>query len=77
MSLSHPDIGSILFDLQALADFVYGIEETPTDFALNSNFPRKTFQPDENRESSLADIGITSSTILFVQDLNDDSSDED
>ena len=60
-----------------LADFVYGMEETPKEFSLNSNFPRKTFQPDVNRELTLAEIGITTSTILFVQNLCDDSSDDE
>ena len=62
---------------QVLADFVYGMEETPKEFALNSNFPRKIFQPDVNRESTLEEVGLTSSTILFVQNLCDDSSDDE
>jgi len=68
---------STLDQFKVLADFVHGMEETPEKFALNSNFPRKTFQPGVNRESTLAEIGITSSTILFVQNLCDDSSDDE
>ena len=68
---------SVFINSKVLADFVHGMEETPEKFTLNSNFPRKTFQPGVNRESTLAEIGLTSSTILFVQNLCDDSSDDD
>eukprot|EP00795_Rhopilema_esculentum_P013042 gene13041-3817_t len=62
---------------ELLVDFVFGHEDTPKEFALNSNFPRKTFQTDSNTNQTLAEVGLSSSAVLFVQNLTEDSSDED
>ena len=77
LRLPYLDSTMILFSLQLLVDFVFSHDDTPSNYALNSNFPRKTFHPDTDTHLSLSEIGINSSSILFVQDLTEESSDED
>ena len=62
---------------QLLVDFVSGHEKTPSLFQLNSNFPRRTYQIDAESTLTIEDAGICSSTILFVQGLTDESSDDE
>lgn len=63
---SHP--------LQALYDFVFCDEESPAEFVLVSNFPRKVYALDSSSENqTLEDAGIETNATLFVQNVEDES----
>lgn len=63
---SHP--------LQALYDFVFCDEESPAEFVLVSNFPRKVYALDSSSEDqTLEDAGIETNAMLFVQNVEDES----
>eukprot|EP00794_Sanderia_malayensis_P016927 gene16927-18634_t len=64
-------------EFQLLVDFVFSQEKTPNQFNLNSNFPRKSYPVDAANNLSIEDVGIGSSTMLFVQDVTEESSDEE
>ncbi|XP_057298409.1 FAS-associated factor 2-like [Hydractinia symbiolongicarpus] len=63
--------------LQLLYDFVLSHDDAPAEFLLNTNFPRKTFDIRDHESKTLQDVGIASSSAMFVQSLLDESSDED
>ena len=65
------------FSFQLLYDFVLSHEDSKENFLLNTNYPRKTFPLLHNENKTLEDVGIKSNTALFVQNMDDESSDED
>lgn len=63
---SHP--------LQSLYDFVFCDEESPAEFVLVSNFPRKVYALDSASEhQTLEDAGIETNAMLFVQNIEEES----
>ena len=63
--------------LQMLYDFVFSHDKAPNEFVISSNFPRKTYHLDRDSMVTLQDVGLTSSAALFVQDISEDSSDDE
>ncbi|KAJ7357568.1 FAS-associated factor 2 [Desmophyllum pertusum] len=65
--------------LQALYDFVFCDEESPVEFVLVSNFPRKVYAMDcSSEDQTLGNAGIEANALLFVQNVeNDSDSDSD
>ncbi|XP_020605014.1 FAS-associated factor 2-like [Orbicella faveolata] len=60
--------------LQALYDFVFCDEESPAEFVLVSNFPRKIYAFDSsNEDQTLETAGIEANALLFVQNVEDES----
>ncbi|CAH3168286.1 unnamed protein product [Porites lobata] len=60
--------------LQALYDFVFCHDESPSEFVLVSNFPRKVYAVDSsNEDQTLEDAGIEADALLFVQNIEDES----
>lgn len=60
--------------LQSLYDFVFCDEESPAEFVLVSNFPRKVYALDSSSEDqTLGDAGIEANALLFVQNIEDES----
>ncbi|KAJ7388064.1 FAS-associated factor 2 [Desmophyllum pertusum] len=68
-----------MHDLQALYDFVFCDEESPVEFVLVSNFPRKVYAMDcSSEDPTLGNAGIEAIALLFVQNVeNDSDSDSD
>ena len=59
---------------QALYDFVFCDEESPAEFVLVSNFPRKVYALDSASEhQTLEDAGIETNAMLFVQNVEEES----
>ena len=59
---------------QALYDFVFCDEESPAEFVLVSNFPRKVYALDSaSEDQTLEDAGIEANALLFVQNIEDES----
>ena len=49
-------------------------EESPAEFVLVSNFPRKVYALDSSSEDqTLEDAGIEANALLFVQNIEDES----
>lgn len=62
------------FVFQALYDFVFCDEESPAEFVLVSNFPRKVYALDSASEhQTLEDAGIETNAMLFVQNIEEES----
>ncbi|XP_068707194.1 FAS-associated factor 2-like [Montipora foliosa] len=60
--------------LHALYDFVFCDEESPAEFVLVSNFPRKIYALDSASEhQTLEDAGIEANALLFVQNIEEES----
>ncbi|KAK2568233.1 FAS-associated factor 2-B [Acropora cervicornis] len=60
--------------LQALYDFVFCDEESPAEFVLVSNFPRKVYALDSASEhQTLEHAGIETNAMLFVQNIEEES----
>jgi FAS-associated factor 2 len=56
--------------LSSLYKFVFCNEESPLNFEIVTNFPRKVIECTEDTPLSIQDFGITQSMILFVNDLD-------
>lgn len=55
-------------------DFVFCDEESPAEFVLVSNFPRKVYALDSASEhQTLEDAGIETNAMLFVQNIEEES----
>ena len=49
-------------------------DESPSEFVLVSNFPRKVYAVDSsNEDQTLEDAGIEADALLFVQNIEDES----
>ena len=65
---------NFFFVFQALYDFVFCDEESPAEFVLVSNFPRKVYALDSASEhQTLEDAGIETNAMLFVQNVEEES----
>ena len=53
-----------------LYEFVFSSEDSPENFQIAMNLPRKVLELSCNGEMSLGDVGITKSCTLFVEDLD-------
>ena len=53
-----------------LYDFVFSSEDSPENFQIAMNLPRKVLDLTCNGEMSLSEVGITKSCTLFVEDLD-------
>lgn len=53
-----------------LYDFVFSSEDSPENFQIAMNLPRKVLYLACNGEMSLSEVGITKSCTLFVEDLD-------
>ena len=55
-------------------DFVFCDEESPAEFVLVSNYPRKIYAFDSsNEDQTLETAGIEANAALFVQGVEDES----
>lgn len=61
--------------LSILYQYVLSYDDSPSEFILNTNFPKKTY-PIESESCTLAELGIKKPTVFFVHDLLEESSDE-
>lgn len=52
-------------------------DESPSEFLLNTNFPKQSFPLEGNECKTLAELGIRAPTTFFVQSLVDDEEDEE
>ena len=62
---------------QLLYDFVLSHEDSTENFLLSTNYPRKTFPLLNNENMSLEELGIKSNIAIFVQNMDEDSSDDE
>ncbi|XP_047124443.1 FAS-associated factor 2 [Hydra vulgaris] len=63
--------------LQFLYSYVLANDVTLSDFVLSTNFPRKSFELQGNELKTLQDLGIVTSSPMFVHNVADDSSDDE
>ena len=62
---------------QLLYDFVLSHEDSTGNFLLSTNYPRKTFPLLNNENMNLEELGIKSNIAIFVQNMDEDSSDDE
>ena len=56
---------------------VLSYDDSPSQFILNTNFPKKTYPSETSAHLSLQDLNITKPTVFFVHDTMEASSSSD
>ena len=67
----------MFFLFQSLYDYVFCNEQSPVEFKLVSQFPRKVLELDENNDVTLDDVGLSTSATLYVHDVTEENSSEE